>query len=256
MVRPPHLTWEKHVINPPHHGDGRGRRGWRPTAVSAATGAFLIGATACSGAAPPTGAGAASAEEAVAAYVSALNTDDAHALADLAWQQNPELATAVDSLLATRGGRDLRVTSQDIQSPVPTNPRSPPVHGPPHRHHPHRGRSERADHHIHHQALPQPPRRPLVRQPRSPGTGQLPAAPADSGNPTPHAMSDTRPRRARRLRIPPSSSLADQPESRLTTAHHRDDEAARPAGSRSTPWRGRAMSNPRSTPSPSTASRG
>lgn len=88
-------------------------RSWRRSTTTLAA---LVLLASCATSEP---GGASTPESAVAAYVAALNAKDQPALRRLASEQAPAPDKAIARRLSEHGGRDLHITSQDIQSPVP-----------------------------------------------------------------------------------------------------------------------------------------
>jgi hypothetical protein len=100
------------------HGDARCPS--RRLVLALATAAVLVVTTAlaaCTASAPQ--GGASTPEDAVSAYVSALNANDSQALRRLSAEHDPALDQAVARRLKEQGGRNVHLTSQDVQSPVP-----------------------------------------------------------------------------------------------------------------------------------------
>jgi hypothetical protein len=80
---------------------------------------FVVAATlaACTTSTPE--GGAPTPEDAVSAYIAALNADDSQALRHLSREQDPALEQAVAGRLEELGGRAIQLTSRDVRSPVP-----------------------------------------------------------------------------------------------------------------------------------------
>jgi hypothetical protein len=90
-----------------------------PARAMAIVAMFVIAVTlaACTTSTPE--GGTPTPEDAVSAYIAALNADDSQTLRHLSREQDPALDQAVAGRLEELGGRAIQLTSRDVRSAVP-----------------------------------------------------------------------------------------------------------------------------------------
>jgi hypothetical protein len=89
--------------------------GWRRAAIALSSSVVVTAVVAAGCSAEPPQGGAANPDDAVSAYVTALNASDPSALRELGAVKNQALDDGIDDRLARYGRRDLHLTSREVR---------------------------------------------------------------------------------------------------------------------------------------------